>query len=152
MDGHRVLLKREESYAIHALANIAENPGTNAARIAKDLEMPPAFTAKVLRKLVTSGLISSQMGRSGGVRLLADPDEVTLLSIIEVISGPLIVDTCQVRQRCATQKRKGFCRIKLAWFATSSAIRDSFRSVTLAQIIDPVAGTAEVPAVADEAA
>jgi Rrf2 family protein len=134
---NRVLLKRDESYAIHAMAYIAENPGTNAARIAEDLAIPPAFTAKVLRKLVTAGMISSQMGRSGGVQLIVEPGEITLLSIIEVISGPLIVDTCQVRHRCATQKRKGYCRVKLAWLATSSAIRDVFTGVTLAQLIDP---------------
>lgn len=65
MDDLRTLLKREESYAIHALINIAENPGTNAAEIAKRLEMPAAFLAKVMRKLVNAGFVESQMGRSG---------------------------------------------------------------------------------------
>jgi Rrf2 family protein len=140
MQSHRVLLKRDESYAIHAMAYIAENPGTNAARIAEDLAIPPAFTAKVLRKLVTAGLISSQMGRTGGVQLIVAPNEVSLLDIIEVISGPLIVDTCQVRHRCATQQRKGHCRVKLAWLATSTAIRETFKGVTLDQLVDPLAG------------
>ena len=65
----RTLLKREESYAVHALLNIAENPGTNAAEIANQLKMPAAFVAKVLRKLVEVGFIESKMGRSGGVTL-----------------------------------------------------------------------------------
>lgn len=137
MSDSRVLLKRDESYAIHALVNIAENPGTNAAQIAADLDMPPAFMAKVLRKLVNAELISSQMGRSGGVRLNAEPAKVSMLTVIEAVSGPLIVDTCQSKARCATQKRTGYCRTKLAWLATSTGIRDIFAGVTLDQLIDP---------------
>ena len=91
----RTLLKREESYAVHALLNIAENPGTNAAEIAKQLKMPPAFVAKVLRKLVEVGFIESKMGRSGGVTLKVRLEDISLLNAIEVMSGPIILDTCQ---------------------------------------------------------
>jgi Rrf2 family protein len=142
MADNRILLKRDESYAIHALVNIAENPGTNAARIAADLEMPPAFMAKVLRKLVNAELISSQTGRSGGVRLIAEPASVSMLSVIEAVSGSLIVDTCQAKTRCATQKRAGYCRTKLAWLATSAGIRNIFAGVTLDQLIDPAVAAA----------
>lgn len=133
----RTLLKREESYAIHALINIFENPGTHAAAIAERLQVPPAFLAKVLRKLVKAGFIRSHMGRSGGVELLADLSVLTMLDVIEAVSGTVVVDTCQTRERCATQLRKGHCRLKLAWLATSMAVREAFRQVTLLELCDP---------------
>lgn len=132
----RTLLKREESYAIHSLINIAENPGSNAAEIADRLQMPPAFIAKVLRKLVKARFIESKMGRSGGVTLNVKPEDINLLDIIEAISGPLILDTCQTQARCATQKRKGSCNLKVAWISASREIRTVLSGVTLAQLAD----------------
>ena len=132
----RTLLKREESYAVHALINIMENPGTNAAEIAERLKMPPAFVAKVLRKLVKANYIDSKMGRSGGVRLAVDPGSISLLNVIESISGPFVMDTCQVKKQCATQELKGHCHLKSAWILASSEIRKSLDSVHIADMFD----------------
>ena len=122
---HRTLLRREESYAIHALVYAAENPGSAAAQIAADLQMPPAFLAKVLRRLAQVGYVENRQGRNGGVTLLADPSELTLLDIIEAMSGPVILDTCQTKSRCATQQRKGYCNINACWVKTTLAIHDA---------------------------
>ncbi|HEX7021641.1 MAG TPA: Rrf2 family transcriptional regulator, partial [Trueperaceae bacterium] len=120
----RTLLKRDESYAVHTLISVAENPGTSTADIAERLQLPPAFTAKVVRKLVKAGFIDSQMGRSGGLSLKADLERVSLLDVIEGISGKLVLDTCQTKRLCATQQRKGRCNLKLAWLASTLQIRD----------------------------
>jgi len=130
----RILLKREESYAIHALINICEHPGTNAAEIVERLKMPYAFTAKVLTKLVKAGLIESQTGRSGGVRLLVDLNNISLLDVIEKMSGPLALDTCETSERCATQERTGRCNLKRAWLAGTAEIRQILSKVKLAQL------------------
>jgi len=136
MNDLRTLLKREESYAIHALINIAEHPGTNAAEIAERLKLPAAFLAKVMRKLVNAGFVESQTGRSGGVSLRVKLDEVSLLSVIEAVSGPLVLDTCQVQARCATQQRKGRCNLKMAWINATLGIREVLGGVKLAQLCD----------------
>lgn len=132
----RTLLKREESYAVHALLNIAENPGTNAAEIAKQLKMPAAFVAKVLRKLVEVGFIESKMGRSGGVTLKVRLESLSLLNVIEAMSGPVILDTCQTQTKCATQRRKGHCQLKAVWLATTIDIRDLLKKVKLSRLVD----------------
>lgn len=142
----RTLLKREESYAVHALISVAEHPGTNAAEIAERLKLPAAFLAKVMRKLTQAGFVESQMGRSGGVRLKVDLAEVTLLDVIEAVSGSLIMDTCQVQTRCATQQRRGRCGLKGAWIGATLGVREVLRSVKLAQLCDlPRAAEAAKP-------
>ncbi|HLR46748.1 MAG TPA: Rrf2 family transcriptional regulator [Deinococcales bacterium] len=146
----RTLLKREESYAIHALVNIHENPGTNAAVIAKHLQIPPAFLAKVLRKLVNAGFIQSRMGRNGGVDLLVDLADITMLDVIEAVSGRMITDSCQTRELCATQQRKGRCNVKPAWFKLTGAIRSAFAEIRMSDLIDkthePGPSAVELPA------
>ena len=132
----RTLLRREESYAIHALIDVGSHPGTNAAAVAQRLSMPKAFMAKVLRTLVEAGWIESRMGRSGGVWLTADPSTVTLLDVMEATSGPVLLDTCQAEARCATKRRTGTCRLNRAYQTADRAVREALRSVRLADLID----------------
>ena len=122
-DGLRTLLRREESYAIHALIYASDNPGASAAAMARDLEMPPAFLAKVLRRLVDAGLLTSRMGRHGGVHPAGDTANVTLLDVIEAVSGPFVMDTCQAEAACVTTRRTGHCHLNLAYHAASAEIR-----------------------------
>lgn len=130
----RTLLKRDEGYAIHSLIDIAENPGSSTSDVAERLQLPPAFTAKVVRKLVTAGFVASRTGRSGGLSIAVDLGQVSLLDVIEGISGPVVLDTCETETRCATQRRTGTCRLKFAWFSASQQIRDVLASVKLAQL------------------
>ncbi|HET8986859.1 MAG TPA: Rrf2 family transcriptional regulator, partial [Trueperaceae bacterium] len=132
----RTLLKREESYAVHAIIYAAENPGTPTATIARDLKMPPAFLAKVLRRMVEVGYLDNRTGRNGGVSLKVDPDTLTLLDIIQTVSGPLVLDTCQTHHRCATQQRKGYCSLNGVWVRATLAIHDVFAAVNIGSLID----------------
>jgi len=133
----RTLLKREESYAVHAIIYAAENPGAPTAKIAHDLKMPPAFLAKVLRRLSEVGYLDNRTGRNGGVSLKVDPHSLTLLDIIQTVSGPLVLDTCQTHHRCATQQRKGYCSLNGVWVRATLAIHDVFAAVNIGALIDP---------------
>jgi DNA-binding IscR family transcriptional regulator len=68
--------------------------------------------------------------------LLVDLEELSLLDVMEAISGELIMDTCQVKPRCATQARKGYCRLKTAWLGTTLGIRELLAQVKLSQLAD----------------
>lgn len=133
----RTLLRREESYAVHAIIYAAENPGTATATMAKDLKMPPAFLAKVLRRLAEAGYLDNRTGRNGGINLNVDPTTLTLLDVIQTVSGPLVLDTCQTHDRCATQHRKGYCSLNGVWIRATLAIHDVFQAVNIGTLIDP---------------
>lgn len=145
MPDPRVLLKRDESYGVHVMVNVSQSPGVSTAQLADWLSLPPAYTAKVVRKLVNAGFLTSRTGRKGGLDLARDVRHVTLLDVIEGISGKLILDDCQAKPRCATQARSGHCNLKMAWLATTLQIRDVLSEVTVAQLVDP-ASRAEAPA------
>lgn len=134
----RTLLKREESYAIHALINMVEKPGTNAAAISADLRAPRAFMSKVLRKLTTSDLVETRMGRGGGVWMAKDPHSVTVLDVIEVMSGPVVMDTCQTKEKCATTHRLGYCKLNTKFLQASILIRDVLSQTTIGELVADV--------------
>jgi Rrf2 family protein len=142
--GVRTMLRREESYAIHALLYVHEHPGASAGQIARDLQLPSAFTAKVIRHLASAGYVESRAGRTGGVRLSRPLSELTLLDVIEAVSGSVIIDTCQTKVSCATQQRKGHCNLNLAWIGLSLQFRESLRAVRLDRLADdPKPGVAQ---------
>ena len=76
-------------------------------------------------------------GRTGGVRVAADLAQLTLLDVIEAVSGPLVIDTCQTLPRCPTQKRTGECALNAAWLAVGLRVREAFGSVRLARLVTP---------------
>jgi Rrf2 family protein len=133
----RTLLRREESYAVHALIYLHECPGAPAAKVAAALKTPAAFTAKVLQRLAATGLVEAKQGRSGGVHLRVPLVELTLLDVIEAMSGTVLMDTCETQAACATQLRKGYCRLNTAWVGLTLQLRDALRSVRLDTLADP---------------
>lgn len=137
MNDLRTWLRKEESYAIHALIYVAENPGCSAQQLAQDLQMPAAFMAKIMRRLGQAEFIRSQMGRGGGMWLTVDPEQLNVFQIIEAMSGRIVMDQCQTVQRCITQERKGSCRLNGAWFRMAQSVRQGLSEVLLIQLMDP---------------
>jgi Rrf2 family protein len=134
--GPRTLLKREESYGVHALLYLHEAPGASAREVAAALQSPSAFTAKVLQRLVATGLIEARQGRSGGFRLRQPLGDLTLLDAVEAVSGPVMMDTCELKLRCPTQQRKGHCRLNGVWLQLTLATREAWRAVRLSDLVD----------------
>jgi Rrf2 family protein len=134
-DGYRTLLKRDESYAVHALLYVAGHPGAPAARIAEDLDLPRDFLAKVLRRLGRAGFVRNNPGRTGGVHLSVDLGALSLLDVIEAVSGPLVLDTCQTLEHCPNQQRTGRCALNGAWHDVCGKVRGAFDDVRLDQLV-----------------
>jgi Rrf2 family protein len=136
----RTLLKREESYAVHALLYLHEAPGAAARQVAAALQTPSAFTAKVLQRLVSTGLIEARQGRRGGFRLAQPLGELSLLDVVEAVSGPVMMDICETKLRCPTQLRKGHCGLNGAWLKLTLATREAWRAVRLSDLVGAIEG------------
>ena len=62
--------------------------------IAEALKASPTYTAKVCGALVRAGILRAHRGAKGGVTLLAKPEQLTLLAIVEACQGKLLADYC----------------------------------------------------------
>lgn len=85
-------LSRTVSYAIQATLQLAEGKSTTpvpCSRLAAEGEMPERFLLQILRSLVTHGILRSTRGVEGGYTLDRDPNDISLLEIIEAVDGPL---------------------------------------------------------------
>ena len=92
-----VHISEAANLAIHALAYLgACEKGTlhSVSQIARCLGVSGAHLSKVLQQLARFGLARSSRGSKGGFSLARDPDDVTLLEIVEIFDGPISMNQC----------------------------------------------------------
>ena len=86
-------------YAIKAVIYIAQQSlqknRVSLNDIAKEIDSPTAFTAKILQLLSKEKIIRAVMGQTGGYEIkLSQLDNITLLNIVNVIDGEHIHSGC----------------------------------------------------------
>lgn len=89
----------ETDYAVRMIAALAdkcadENVSLGAATLGEIACVPRPTALKVLRQLKKSGLVLSIKGASGGYRLSREPDQITLIQVIEAIEGKIQISRC----------------------------------------------------------
>jgi Rrf2 family protein len=138
-------------WTIHCCAILAAlPPGTSvkARDLAEFFDLPPAYLAKHLNALSAAGVITSKRGRSGGCRLARPAETITLLDIVEAVTGSESTFKCtEIRRQgpCAraddTYPRP--CGIARAMWRADAAWRAELKAVTLDDIAQK--GAQETP-------
>src|SRR5438477_12499736 len=85
-------LSHASSYALHALTHLAEadgNPLVTSAAVAGACGIPEFYLLKLLRPMVTAGVLHSLRGPNGGFRLARPAKQITFLEVVEAVDGPL---------------------------------------------------------------
>src|SRR5450759_3495383 len=95
----RLELTRRTDYAVRAMLALARRPGQtlSSADISEITNIPVRFVTQVMSHLVRAGLVQAVIGRSGGYRLNAEPDSVSVLSIVEAVEGDPRRQHCALR-------------------------------------------------------
>ncbi len=72
--------------------------------IAKEIDSPVHFTAKILQTLSRQGIISSIKGPHGGFYLEANAKPIPLNAIVIAIDGDNVLDTCSLGLKQCSDK------------------------------------------------
>ncbi|MEZ5000218.1 MAG: Rrf2 family transcriptional regulator [Bacteroidales bacterium] len=92
------MLSKSTEYAIRALVFIQlcnweqDRPGVE--EIAKEIEAPLAYTAKILQTLTRNKLLNSMKGRGGGFFFNENQSSLTLYDVIHVVEGDASFHKC----------------------------------------------------------
>jgi len=92
-----IIFSRQCEYALQAVTYIALKPPgemTSIKELAKKLDIPYHFLAKILQDLVYKGLLTSQKGPTGGFALGMPAKDITLFHIVEAIDGVGFTNRC----------------------------------------------------------
>jgi Rrf2 family protein len=90
-------LSKKTDYALMAMTHLASDrghPAASAREIADSYDIPIELMAKVLTRLVRSGLLVSRQGAHGGYELAQSPAATSVAAVLEAIDGPLTMTAC----------------------------------------------------------
>ena len=76
------------------LARLGDDQRAATSQIAEEQKIPPSFLAKIVSQLSVAGLLQTSRGARGGVSLARDPEEISLLEVVEAIDGPILLNEC----------------------------------------------------------
>ncbi len=133
MAQHPLQISRKIEYGLRAMIFLASQPLERMVpfrEIARRMDVPEEFLAKILKILVSRKLVRSTRGAHGGYALSRPAREVTFLDVIEAVEGPVNVNVCQDSSHDAC-KVSGVCTMYGVWKLGQQRMLDVYRGTTL---------------------
>jgi Rrf2 family protein len=131
-----VVITRATEYAVRTVLYLAQQP-TNDIVLKKDIcrtqDVTPAFLTKILQPLIKVGIVSSQRGVGGGFLLAKDPNEITMLDILQAEEGQLKLNHCLVDADFC--HRDGYCSAHEVWQLTQLKMSEVLKKFTIADLV-----------------
>jgi Rrf2 family protein len=115
------------------LAQTRPSASTSAREIAEQYDIPIELMAKVLQRLVRTGLLTSQQGTRGGYALSRPSMAITVADVIQAIDGPFTVTACST-QNDAGCEQYGKCSIRDPLWRIKERIVAALGTVSLADM------------------
>lgn len=81
------MISQTAEYALRAIVYLANEGGQarTSAQIARSTHVPPGYLAKVMQSLSRARVVKSQRGLNGGFTLAHDPEELTVLAVVNAV-------------------------------------------------------------------
>jgi len=147
-------LSKKADYALMAMKHLALKAGAPAAsltaacacsarEIAEQYDIPIELMAKVLQRLVRTGLLVSTQGTRGGYALSRASASISVADVIQAIDGPFTVTACSSEKIDCEQYGK--CSIRDPLWQIKERIVEALGTVTLAEMANEQVATGVAP-------
>ncbi len=123
-------------YALRILLDLAAS-GKDGPRTIKEIAASQGISEKFISRIAVplrrAGLVETERGVKGGLRLARFPKKITLLDVVTATDGPLALVHCLARPGVC--KRQGRCAAEKAWAGVNDALSAALRRTTLADVV-----------------
>lgn len=131
-------ITQEADYALRIIYVLAKDGGVLGSGSISTLSgVTERFTIKILRKLMQGGMVGSHKGVKGGYELIRTPDSISMLQVVELISGPIEISRCldSAYECTRTGSEKSHCTFHLIFAKINKSIADKLGSITMDAVI-----------------
>ena len=131
------IIQRQTDYALRVVlylgANSQDSP-TSVRRLAEVNEVPEEFLRKIAQALSAAGIVRTERGRRGGLRLARPASEISLLDVMEALDAGPSVNRCFADETICG--RRGNCVLRQRLAAVQSDLLRVFAGVSLAEMME----------------
>ncbi len=132
------ILSRTAEYALRAVSLLAAQPPDAPLRardLSRETDIPAHYLAKILRRLVVSGILASQRGQGGGFVLARPPESVRFLDVLAAVGAEPDPERCAFGWGACDATEP--CPLHLAWAPIGEAFLQWAATTTLAAAVGP---------------
>lgn len=126
-------ISRKLEYACRVLAQLGRNQRVGSMVhidcLAEAESIPSNYLVQILNELRTKGLISSKRGKQGGYALAKNPEQITLLTIVEAVDAELLKPSYE-------PVGESGAKVSETWDGVRLKLVDSLSEITLDSIIE----------------
>ena len=133
------MITRETDYSMRLVLALAARhkkgvDSVSSAEVADEMDIPYRFLRKLVKRLVSGGIIESRRGKGGGVALAHSPDTITLFDILKA-TGPKGVELslCVAEPGCC--QRSPLCRLHREFKEMQSTVDKRMKSVCVSDLV-----------------
>ena len=126
-------------YGIKAIIHIShqsqQGRRVSLKEVAKAIDSPVAFTAKILQSLANNQIIMSVKGPTGGYEIpQGDQAKITLQQIVKAIDGDKIYNGCGLGLKQCNERKP--CPIHFKFKAIRDDLKSMLQTTTIAELAD----------------
>lgn len=130
-------INRQTDYAVRVILSLskkAKGSRVPTSEVGHEMLIPPSLLQRIVAELAGGGFIITQAGRDGGISLAHDPNEITLLQVVEHFEGELYLSDCVLKPgECPLEKR---CPVHCQWIRLKDMLRDEMARITFQQLVE----------------
>ena len=128
------MLSQTVEYALRAVCFLADQSpeSRTTGQIAKVTKVPAAYLSKVLQSLNRAGIVQSQRGSGGGVSLMMQPEELTILQVVNAVDPICRITTCPLG---LASHGEHLCPLHRRLDNAMAMMEDAFGGTTLAEVL-----------------
>jgi Rrf2 family protein len=131
---HALQISRKIEYGTRAMVYLASLPDgmtTSFREIARRMDVPEEFLAKILKTLARAKLVKATRGAHGGYSLARPATQVTFLDVIEAVEGKITVNHCTQALGCSFSDA---CSMHAVWNTGQSRMLEVYRNTWLSSL------------------
>ncbi len=131
------MISTKGRYAVRFMIDLAQQPNDKPVTlddVAQRQEVSKKYMERVVKMLVSAGLVKGTSGKGGGYRLLRKPEEYNVMEILQVTEGRLTSVAC-LQEGADICPREEKCLTLPMWKLFDEMVNDFFTNITIADLI-----------------
>jgi Rrf2 family protein len=121
-------------YALRAVVHLAQQApkASTTEEVADATHVPRAYLAKILSGLRRAGLVKSQRGLGGGITLARQPEDLTILDVVNAVEPIKRIRTCPLG---LSEHGSNLCPLHSRMDAALAMVETAFKNSTLSEVL-----------------